>query len=482
MHKKKPKDKNKEGEKQKMKEMLKNIKGITLVALVVTIVIIIILASVTITATFGDNGIIKKAELARDLASNSIAKENEDMNSLMDEYTNIMSGDGEVPEPPKDETPPTVSIQVGEVTETSIAITVNATDDSGEIAKYVYHINGKEPQESTTNTYKYDGLTAGTQYSIKVEAFDKANNKGEKTITASTTKKQTIGDIVGGDRVENNTEIEDGLGNTVWIPGGFGVAPDSGTKVEEGIVIQDVNGNQFVWIPVGEYKVSTSINSTGKLTNKLSRRTFTSSNATEVTGDNVIESNYYGEGDSRSVASGTIVAFKNSATTKGGFYIGRYEQGIGNVCKKNVEPYVDVTRDQAKTQAKAMYSGNSYLKSELISSYAWDTALNFICQTNKAEYALATTRNSQYGNIGTATPTKTGSYKVSGKESDKYSNIYDFLGNRKELTTEYYSSNSCVYRGGSYNDSFLYAANRNSSHASGSNDLISFRLQLYVKD
>ena len=138
-------------------------KGITLVALVVTIVIIVILSSVTLTATFGENGIIKKAELARDLATNSTIKENEDMNSLMDEYANIMSGGGEVPEPPKDTTPPTVSIEVGETTETSIAVTVNATDDSGEIAKYIYHINGKEPQENTTNTYKYDGLTAGTE-------------------------------------------------------------------------------------------------------------------------------------------------------------------------------------------------------------------------------------------------------------------------------------------------------------------------------
>ena len=459
-------------------------KGITLVALVVTIVIIVILSSVTLTATFGENGIIKKAELARDLATNSTIKENEDMNSLMDEYTNIMSGGGEVPEPPKDETPPTVSIQVGEVTETSIAITVNATDDSGEIASYKYYLNGEEQKTDTANTYTFTGLTAGTEYEIKVEAFDKVGNKGEGSTKTSTKKKDSISDIIGGDKVKDNTEIEDDLGNKVWIPGGFGVAPDSATKVEEGIVIEDSNGNQFVWIPVGEYKVSTSINSTGKLTNNLSRRTFTSSKATTVTNDNVIESYFYGEGDSRSVASGTIGTFKNSATSKGGFYIGRYEQGTGNVCKKNVEPYVRVTRDTANTKAKAMYSNNSYVKSELISSYAWDTALNFICQTNSAGYKLATTTDSKYGNINTSTPTKTGSYKVSGKESDKYSNIYDFLGNRYEWTTEFYSSSilPCVSRGGNYVLSSFYAAIRYNDGTSVSDDDISFRLQLYVKD
>ena len=435
------------------------------------IVIIIILTSVTIVGTFGENGIIRQAELARDLASNSTIAEAEDMNSLMDEYANIMSGGGEIPEPPEDTTPPTVDIVVGEITENSIEITVNATDDSGEIASYKYYLNGVEKKTDTANTYTFTGLTSGTEYEIKVEAFDKVGNKGENTVTASTKKKE-------------NTTIEDDLGNKVWIPGGFGVAEDSGTKVEEGIVIEDENGNQFVWIPVGGYKVSTSINSTGKLTNNLSRRTFTSSKSTTVTGDNVIESYYYGEGDSRSVASGTIGAFKTSATSKGGFYIGRYEQGTGNVCKKNVEPYVNVTRDTANTKAKAMYSNNSYVKSELISSYAWDTALNFICQTNSAGYTLATTTSSSYGNINTSTPTKTGEYTVNGKVVDKYSNIYDFLGNRREWTTEYYSYSDfpCVSRGGNYVLSYNYAAIRNDYNTSYSGDYISFRLQLYVKD
>ena len=163
-------------------------KGITLVALVVTIIIIIILASVTIVGIFGENGIIRQAELAKDLATNSTIKENEDMNSLMDEYTNIMSGGEEVPEPPKDETPPTVSIQVGEITEISIEITVNATDDSGEIASFKYYLNGEEKNILSTNTYTFTGLTTGTEYEIKVEVFDEAGNKGENSTKVSTTK------------------------------------------------------------------------------------------------------------------------------------------------------------------------------------------------------------------------------------------------------------------------------------------------------
>lgn len=111
--------------------------------------------------------------------------------------------------------------------------------------------------------------------------------------------------------------------------------------------------------------------------------------------------------------------------------------------------------------------------SELISSYAWDTALNFICQTNSAGYTLATTTSSSYGNIGT------GSRKNTGVDTnDNYSNIHDLLGNCLEWTTEYSSNgiNSCVTRGGSYSSSSSYAASRYFGAPSDSNPSLSFRV------
>ncbi len=227
-----------------------------------------------------------------------------------------------------------------------------------------------------------------------------------------------------------------------------------------------------MWIPVGEYNVTNAVDSDGtkdgKMTNALSRRTFTSSGSTPVSGDNAIAGTYatqyneyfYGEGNSDSVAKNQIGAFKTSATSHGGFYIGCYEQGEGNVCKAGVTPYVSITRDQAKAQAESMYSSNSEIKAttQLISSYAWDTALNFICQTNIEGYTLATTTSSSHGNINTGSRKNTG---VDAK--DNYSNIHDLLGNCIEWTTEYTSRNPsgpCVSRGGRYSDSGLYAAYR----------------------
>ena len=400
------------------------------------------------------------------------------------------------------EKPVVSNISVDEITSDSIKVTVTAEDNESGLADtgtYKYYINNEESPRATSesNTYTFTGLTASTDYTIKVEAVDKAGLVGENT-TSARTKNQTIADIVGGDELDNTTTIQDDLGNDVVIPGGFGVAEDSGTKVEEGIVIEDENNNQFVWIPTGEYNVSTSINASGKLTNNLSRRTFTTSGATEISGDSVIEGNYYGEGDSRSVAYNQIGAFKASAEStanggKGGFYIGRYEAGTEEertseddiltepLVQENKYPYVNITRNEAKTQAEAMYDSNNNVESGLMSSYAWDTALNFICQTNVENgegYNLSKTISKERSNIGTDIKENTGKYVA-----DNYSNIHDFLGNCREWTTEYYNYvfSPAVYRGGWYTESLRYAAYRNFDMAIRSYVNCSFRLQIYIK-
>ena len=385
-----------------------NESGITLVALVVTMIILMILASVTINVILGEGGLIQSAQKAKNLSEQTALKEEQELNELMAEFTNLMAEDSAIPEPPK----------------------------------------GPETVE------------------------DARPNPGEDGI-----------------KFEDTTTIKDDLDNLVTIPGGFHLDEDSGTKVEEGIVIEDDSGNQFVWIPVGEYNVSNTISSTGKLNNILSRRNFSSTEATSVTADNgngLIGNYFYGEGDSRAVQ--THIEDLKSSTKPiseggyGGFYIGRYEQGEGNICKANVTPSVNYTRNEAKSLADSMYSGNKYVTSELISSYAWDTALNFICQTNEAGYLLANTTSSTYGNISTGNPTKTGEY-----EADEYSKIHDMLGNRIEWTTEYSNrifgtAYSNVNRGGRYYDNSGYASLRNATSVSSTSDTIGYRVQLIINN
>ena len=306
-------------EQLKMKErfqrtLQKDERGITLVALVITIVILIILAVVTINFAFGDSGLIRYAEDARDYQANADATDSKLLNDATEYIDGIIGGGS-----PGGDTP----------TEPTTPSTVEEAKESG-------------------------------------ETFD------------------------------DTTTIKDDLDNDVTVPGGFHVAEDSGTKVEEGIVIEDEVGNQFVWIPVGEYNVSESINSEGKLTNSLSRRTFTIETSTLINEDDPIagpdaekyNEYYYGEGNENSVAKNQIEAFKASSTKNKGFYIGRYEAGTDTertsnndaltipLVQENKNAYVYITRDEAKSQSEAMYTGNEFVTSELISSYAWDTALN----------------------------------------------------------------------------------------------------------
>ena len=73
--------------------MLKQQKGITLVALVITVIVMLILAGVAISMTIGDNGIFKKskegAEIYKNSANNEATQLNEadsQMNSLFEQY------------------------------------------------------------------------------------------------------------------------------------------------------------------------------------------------------------------------------------------------------------------------------------------------------------------------------------------------------------------------------------------------------------
>ena len=106
-----------------------------------------------------------------------------------------------------DGTAPTVSVEVGEVTYNSIEVTVTAEDKESGLADnnaYRYYLNDEPtPREtSSSNTYTYENLTGSTEYTIKVEVVDKANNPGTGTQTATTVAPPTVNDVLtAGDYV-----------------------------------------------------------------------------------------------------------------------------------------------------------------------------------------------------------------------------------------------------------------------------------------
>ena len=73
-------------------KVIKKAKGVTMLALVVTIIVLLILAAITLSLAVGENGIIKRAKLARDKAKNASIAEEEAMNLAAGEIDSAGSG------------------------------------------------------------------------------------------------------------------------------------------------------------------------------------------------------------------------------------------------------------------------------------------------------------------------------------------------------------------------------------------------------
>ena len=291
----------------------------------------------------------------------------------------------------------------------------------------------------------------------------------------------------------DNTKLKDEKGNRIVVPAGFKII-NGATTVDKGIVIEDVTetatkGSQFVWIPVGT--ITKSDGTTATIT--LGRYDFDS-----TTGKESAYSGTYVEEDANDTSTlkkyGNTIAknitkFKNSVATNGGYYIGRYEartatarNAAGNaltqITEKGTENvYNWVTQLQAAQLSQNMYTSDKFT-SDLINSYAWDTATVFIqnCGTN-SKYSIQNSLNKALAQTGTNSLTD-------ASKIDVQCNIYDMASNIIEYTTETSTFNAsqfpCTSRGGYYNENDRCASTRYYNLTSNSRDHLSFRPILYV--
>ena len=411
-------------------------RGITLIALVVTIVVLLILAGVSINALFGDSGIIQKAQDAKNKMDQAAQNDLDAVNSL------------------------------------------------------------NEWLESKTN-----------------------GSTGEDDNPSTTPKISTLVGTV----VEKNTKAEDAYGNKITIPKGFKVlahgteagsanytySGDNIPAVQDGIVIEDTQtetvGNQFVWVPVGIIK--NKDNTTNTIT--LGRYSdFTMTNGAVASGQpvqvasvenctqEVTINTYYKELSTSRISSSSsenttardLKTFIETSLANGGYYIARFEaSGTASkiTSKYNQTVLGNITQPNAAKVAREMYgevkeNNELVYASDLVNSYAWDTAIIFI-QT----YATGEDASSY------ASKNKSTSFANTGKNNDKYCNIWDMSGNAYEWTTEYstYSFdryfNPCVFRGGFYStadgEAYGYTSYRYHHYTTTSLSNIGLRLLLYVK-
>lgn len=71
--------------------MLKEQKGITLVALIITIIVLLILAGITISLIIGNNGILNRAKEGGQLYQNAADDERNQLNTAYNEMENIIN-------------------------------------------------------------------------------------------------------------------------------------------------------------------------------------------------------------------------------------------------------------------------------------------------------------------------------------------------------------------------------------------------------
>ena len=402
------------------KQKLKESKGITLIALVITIIVLLILAGVTIATLTGDNGILKKAGDAK--TQTEQAKEDENF---------------------------------------KIAIAGSYGTDG--------KLNLKDLKDNLTNQgIDYDKNNTGFPLEVKVNGEKKkidANGNIIESIQSLKTK---------GTVFKDTTTLEDTYGNQVKIPKGFKIANDSATDVTGGIVIEDATytntiGSQFVWIPVGTGENAIKKANKEKVDIALGRYEFTKTTS-EYSGSSFTEDTTANHNsDYKNAIAKDIEQFKTSVKNNHGYYIGRYEAGVVDynssvstsnsdykinwtgytgdniklVCKKEQQVWNYVTQNKASEVSRNMYGSEAKVTSDLINSYAWDTAIVFVQKCGKESNSSTYSRTWGHSSITEGMPQATGTNILTETSKvDKQCNIFDMAGNCLEWTTETYSSSN----------------------------------------
>ena len=390
-------------------------RGISLIVLIVTIIVIIILAAAVILTITKNNP----------LSSAKEATFKEDMANIQDEL--------------------------------SMYISKKYTDDPLSFEKSSVNLSGDSMVTELPSTKKYKDKVSVVEGNLVVNNSNKVNSD----------EKKWFNEVIG-----NTSNIKEEWQDTIAsvkygvpIPKGF--TYKEGTK-DTGLVIQDENKNEFVWVPATK---STYVKDT-------SFRGFT------PTGDDTLPNGITDE-------TADVVKY-------GGFYIGRYEAGIPEVdtstsnktgipvSKQGVTVWTNINYYSAKANAESMIS-NEYVQTGLITGKAWDTTCHWIEDSLSSINASAKLTDSRYyGNHrNSLSPANenSGTKRTAGfSENWKIKNIYDLAGNVWEWTSEAYSSNF-INRGGSYyRDGSVYPVSYRDKYIASSPDAdIGFRPRLYIK-
>ncbi len=472
----------------KINKYRKKNSGITLIALVVTIVILLILAGISIGALTGDNGIIDQAHTA---------KEDTEIASW-EEQIDLAIIDAE-----KKHREPTLDDVKEELKNQGIIDDYSQVDKDGVITtnKPTYEIAGKLDDYIPFGPGKF--ATKNEEYT------DKTSKEEYKTVT---------------------------------VPEGFQILPDE-SKIDEGLVIEDKSGSQFVWIPVSDINEMAQCSKAGgscklKLEGNELRCTTHTSTETESTkiyivgklyatstGENkfgtvnttynpnsgfrepaVVTGSSSGTGTSYDGDTNNLSTIKENYTTEEflkdlkaqykematsvakykGFYVGRYELGL--------EGDTPVSQNASKnTSVKTADAGSSSLKNwyglykKCLEYKVPEISNSSITSTMiwGSQYDAMMNFMKRRGEESSITSTsnssiQNNSYVTGKKETDVIKNVFDLYACHREWTLEAHSSGLRVYRGGNSGLSSSPSC-RYSNNPTSADSIYSSRLTLYIK-
>ena len=464
--------------------------GITLIALVVTIVVLLILAGVSLNAIFSENGIIKRAKDAQnkmDQATQNDLDALNGLNELIDSKTNETTGGNNNPS-----TTPKVSTLVGTVVDKN----TKAEDAYGNKITIPKGFKILAHSENTTTgdvTYTYSGDNIpAVQDGIVIE-------NGEDKNQFVWVPVGTINNKSGDSRGTTSTITLGRYSNFTKQNGNYVPAQTAENYTQETVITTGSTQNQNYTIARLELenekestmKINKAIQLEGMFNDVKVIKTAPEVGGITVDYKELTEfrsGNTATDSTAQNATARNLSEFISTTLANGGYYIARFEaSGTASkiTSKYNQTVLGNITQPNAAKAAREMYgeikeNNKLVYASDLVNSYAWDTAIVFI-QT----YSVKT----DYARHNESKTTK--AFTATGKNDDKYCNIWDMSGNASEWTTEYSANsgtssfNPCVSRGGYYDTGNGLAGNftsyRSFLNATYSNSNSGLRPLLYVK-
>ena len=296
-----------------------------------------------------------------------------------------------------------------------------------------------------------------------------------------------VGKATVGEKVQGNSTINGAPYSSTnpVIPAGFKAVnittaghesywdAEDAPQVNNGLVIRDDDGNEFVWVPVA------NIDSFAKLqegstenyravlydwnTDSTGNTPYSwSSSSTDYREPANLSSTY---DDASKMSTWTETLYQDSfnkmvtsVAKYGGFYVGRYEISLnGDIAQSvpGVVPAINANNigynwyelyEKSRTYSKT--NTNLGVVSEMIWGCQWDAMLKFILEGEQADHVSSSSEVSH--NLGS--PYFTGGTNYAGTivYNDIASNIYDLEGNVFEFTQEARYDDVRVSRAGTY--------------------------------